>query len=72
MDYELSCAEDLNCELSGVEGYAIEALEGLFVVWSRDYCDLRGGRLDNPWLLDMSLLGNKYLLLSLLFSLLLN
>ena len=39
-----SCAEDLNCELSGVEGYVIEAQGGFFIVWSRDYCDFRSGR----------------------------
>ena len=34
MDYELSCAEDLNCELSGVEGYVIEIQGGFFIVES--------------------------------------
>ena len=33
MDSELSCAEDLNCDISGVEGYAIEAQAGLFIIW---------------------------------------
>ena len=32
----------------GVEGYAIEAQGGLFIVWSRDVCDLRCRRLDDP------------------------
>ena len=48
MDKELSCAEHLNCEISGVEGYAIEVQGGIFIVWSRDYCDLRRGWLDDP------------------------
>ena len=47
-DWNLSCAEDLNYDLSGVEGCVIEAQEGFFIVWSRDYCDLRSGRLDSP------------------------
>ena len=62
----------MNCEPSGVEGNVIGSSGFCFIVWSQDYCDLRSGRLDDPWLLDMFLIGNKYLLLSLLLSLLYN
>ena len=53
------------------KGISLKLRQDSFV-WSQDCCDLRFGRLDDPFLLDMFLPGNKYLLLSLLLSLLLN
>ena len=48
LEWYLSCAWDLNGELSGVKGNVIEAQGGFFIVWSQDYCDLRSGRLADP------------------------